>query len=200
MGRAGHRHSQGMNIRETQECIERARNGSRSAFAELVRSHQQFAYGIAFRLLWDAHEAEDIVQETFVRIWRHLHRWNPDQPFTTWMYVIVTNLCRDRLRERKRRPFLRMESEQMEQFEDPAGTLEGPESVDLLNIIGRLTERLSLKQRLVFTLRDLQDLSVQEVAKIAGISEASVKTNLHLARRKLRALLIQEYRITGVEP
>jgi RNA polymerase sigma-70 factor (ECF subfamily) len=189
-----------MNIRETQDCIERARTGSRSAFAELVRSYQQFAYGIAFRLLWDAHEAEDIVQETFVRIWRHLHRWDPEQAFTTWMYVIVTNLCRDRLRERNRRPFLRMESEQMEQFEDPAGIFEAPESVDLLNIVRRLTERLPLKQRLVFTLRDLQDLSVQEVARIAGISEASVKTNLHLARRKLRALLIQEYRITGVEP
>ena len=189
-----------MSNNETSNRVEAARAGNRAAFAELLRSHQQFAYGVAFRFLWDVQEAEDVVQETFVRIWRNLPRFDAEQSFTTWMYAIVTNLCRDRVRDRKRRPSIAMEPDCMAQLEDD-GIQDVATAVageNLLEIIRRLTEGLPLKQRLVYTLRDLQDLSVQEVAGILEISESSVKTNLHLARRKLRGLLVQEYRITGV--
>jgi len=184
---------------ETQRWIRESRQGNRTAFAELVRSHQQFAYGIAFRLLWDAQEAEDIVQETFVRIWRNLGRFDLQRSFTTWMYAIVANLCRDRLRERLRRPSARSAEAPLEELPDPVDLVASVSGGEIQQIVCRLTESLPLKQRLVFTLRDLQDLSVREVATALDISEASVKTNLHLARRKLRYLLTSEYSITGVQ-
>jgi len=196
MGRTGN--PDRMNSRETMELVKGARQGSRAAFTELVRLHQGFVYGIAFQLLWDANEAEDVVQETFVRIWRNLARFDTTRSFTTWAYAIATNRCRDRLRERQRRPSTQMEPEQMNELEGPADVSATVNAAELQEIIRRLTERLPLKQRLVFTLRDLQDLSVREVAAIVRISEASVKTNLHLARRKLRRELTQEYSITGV--
>jgi len=188
-----------MNSQQTLEFLQDAKEGNRSAFAAIVRSHQHLAYGAAYRLLLDVHEAEDVVQETFVRIWRNLYRYDPAKAFTTWMYSIVMNLCRDRLRERRRRPSQALEPSEMEHLPGAQASGVGAEEWELAGIIGRLAEQLPLKQRLVFTLRDLQDLSVEEVASVVGISAASVKTNLHHARRKLRGLLAREYKITGVD-
>lgn len=188
-----------MNSQQTLEFLHHAKEGNRSAFAEILRAHQHLAFGAAFRLLLDEHEAEDVVQETFVRIWRNLHRFDPRKSFTTWMYSIVMNLCRDRLRERRRRPTQRLEPSEMEYLPGAQASGEAAEQWELVGIVGRLAERLPLKQRLVFTLRDLQDLSVEEVARVVGISESSVKTNLHHARRTLRRLLAREYSITGVD-
>ena len=188
-----------MDSQALQDQIEQARRGDREAFAALVRCHQEFAFGVAFRLLWDVQEAEDIVQEAFLRIWQHLPGFDSTRRFTTWMYAIVANLCRDRLRERRRRPSVSVEPAELERLQtalEEAGRL-GEEEVH--QIVRLFSERLPLKQRLVFTLRDLQDLSVAEVASILETSAGSVKTNLHLARRKLRRMLTLEYKITGVE-
>lgn len=188
-----------MDTQALQDRIEQASRGNRDAFAALVRGHQAFAYGVAFRLLWDVQEAEDIVQEAFVRIWQHLPAFDRTRRFTTWMYAIVANLCRDRLRERRRRPSVAIAPAELEglctSLENP-GPMDGDE---IHTIVRQMSERLPLKQRMVFTLRDLQDLSIEEVASILEMSPGSVKTNLHLARRKLRRLLALEYKITGVE-
>jgi RNA polymerase sigma-70 factor (ECF subfamily) len=188
-----------MDTQALQDQIEQARRGDPGAFAALVRCHQDYAYGVAFRLLWDVQEAEDTVQEAFVRIWQHLPAFDRTRRFTTWMYAIVANLCRDRLRERRRRPALTMEPAELERLQSALEDSSGMGDDEIHTILRLLCERLPLKQRMVFTLRDLQDLSVEEVASVLEMSAGSVKTNLHLARRKLRRLLALEYNITGVE-
>jgi RNA polymerase sigma-70 factor (ECF subfamily) len=179
------------------ETLERIRSGDTMAFAALVRDYQACAYALAARLLWREDEAEDVVQEAFVRVWQNIHRYDPSVRFTTWLYRIVTNLCIDHLRARKRR--IPNWSTNTDDEPESAGPdpLEQASRGDLLAIIKSLAEQLPSTQRLVFLLRDLQDLSIDEVAQITGLSEASIKTNLHYARRRLRDQLSREYGIEG---
>jgi RNA polymerase sigma-70 factor (ECF subfamily) len=178
------------------ETISRSRDGDAGAFARIVHEHQSYAYALAVRLLCNEHEAEDVVQESFVRVWINLPRYDVGVAFTTWLYTIVTNLCLDRMRSRKR--IRRFFSSATISDYDIHG-LSGPDSFeslsnrDLVEIVHILTGRLTLTQRLVFTLRDLQQLSIHETAAVTGLSPASVKTHLSAARRRLRDLLQRQY-------
>jgi RNA polymerase sigma-70 factor (ECF subfamily) len=136
------------------------------------------------------------VQESFLRVWKHIDRYDPNQKFTTWLYKIVSNLCVDRFRslKRSRNIFLSRDRDPvMEDLPDERDweTLRSYEQ--LADIIRALSNRLSRTQKLVFTLRDLQDLTVEEVVEITGLSVGSVKTNLHYARKAIRDMLVRHY-------
>lgn len=154
------------------------------------------------RLLCDETESYDVVQETFIRVWNHIHRFDPGRKFTTWMYTIVTNLCLDRLRTIKRNRMLftsRDQDPQIFDIQDDLDLYEIESNEELAGMIKGLTGELPMKQRLVFTLRDLQDLSVEEVSEVAGMSVGSVKTNLHYARRRIRKLMAEKYNVGSLE-
>ena len=181
------------------KCVER----DAQAFERLVRQFQSFAFALAMRLLADEDEAKDVVQECFVRVWTNINRFDQKRKFTTWLYRIVTNLAVDRLRamRRSRRIFFardeHVEPGDAQSTEDIA---EIESNRELAAMINDLTRELPVKQRLVFTLRDLQDLSVEEVAEVATMSVGSVKTNLHYARKRIRRLLALKYNIARLEP
>lgn len=183
-----------MQMGQSDNLPARVRAGDMAAFGDLVRIHQPFAFRLAVRLLCSEDDAEDAVQEAFVRVWRNIDRYDPAARFTTWLYRIVTNLCLDRLRKRKRErhvsdsPGTEGEGQACDlDIEHAAST------ADLVRIIRRIAGDLPETQRLVFTLRDLHDLSIEEVRRITGLSEASIKTNLHYARRALRTRMEAEY-------
>lgn len=148
------------------------------------------------KFLCDEAEASDVVQEAFLRVWKNIDRYDPNQRFTTWLYKIVANLCVDRFRtlQRNRSIFLSRERDpMMEDLPDERdwATLQFHEH--LADIVRTLSKQLSRTQRLVFTLRDLQDLSVEEVVQITGLSVGSVKSNLHYARKSIRDILVRHY-------
>jgi RNA polymerase sigma-70 factor (ECF subfamily) len=182
---------------EKVDILARACNREMAAFEELVRTYQPFAYRLAVRILCSETEAEDVAQEAFVRVWRNIERYDPSVLFTTWLYRIVTNLCLDTLRTRKRQ---RRGHDRLSSDTDPPSgeDIEAAASTaDLVRIIRSIAGDLPETQRLVFTLRDLQDLSIGEVREITGLSEASIKTNLHYARRTLRGRMEIEYGVRG---
>lgn len=171
------------------QVIARSKQGDVWAFRQLVESHQQYAFSLAFRIVCDEDDARDIVQEAFVRIWRHIKDFVPDVKFTTWMYRIVVNLSYDRLKGKRRRGRLFTNWSDIKGLDHQASGLPVDVHVanrDLADKIQTLASRLSPKQRMVFVLRDLQDLTVDEVADIMEISRESVKTNLCHARRHMR--------------
>jgi RNA polymerase sigma-70 factor (ECF subfamily) len=187
----------------TQQLIRRSTEGDLAAFDKLVRSCQPYAYSIAVRLLCNEDEAEEVVQQSFIRVWKYLDRYDQRRKFTTWLYRIVTNLCLDGLRSAKRRSRLFSSIEE----DDHAETIADPQSLDrmysteeAIRAVKALTDRLPTKQKLVFVLRDLEDLPVSEVSEITGLSAGSIKTNLHYARRAIRNLLEREYNIKSIEP
>ena len=164
-------------------------DGDRTAFQSLMESQQSFAYALAFRLLRDEENAKDIVQEAFIRAWKHLGRYRPEVKFTTWLYKIVVNLCYDRLKvDTRRRNVFGVFGARFDQADIPdrRELQEEVEHTDLCNHILRFAKRLPPKENLVFHLRDVLDFSIEEIAEIAGISVGSVKTNLCYARKRIR--------------
>lgn len=179
-------------ISTLEQTITRCKQGDVWAFRQLVELHQQFAFSLAFRIVCDEDDARDIVQEAFIRVWKHLKDFVPEVKFTTWLYRIVVNLSYDRLKgERSRRRLFMPLSKTVEGDRSAVGR---PVDTDVMNRdladrIKTIAHGLPVRQRVVFVLRDLQDLSVQEVAEILGISHEAVKTNLCYARRHIRLSL-----------
>jgi RNA polymerase sigma-70 factor (ECF subfamily) len=157
------------------ELIDRSKRGEIDAFRHLVKRHQGYAFALAFRLVCDEETAKDVVQESFIRIWKHLQEYDPAVKFTTWLYRIVVNLSFDQLKMDKRR----------------GRVIENFVNRDLVERIRRVAARLPLKQQLVFVLRDLNDLSVQETADVLAMSSGSVKANLSYARQTIRKKMEQ---------
>lgn len=179
-------------VQHLAEILDRCIGGDLSAFRPLVEEYQGYAFAVAFRVLCDEEEAKDVVQESFVRVWKNLSHYNREVKFTTWMYSIVTNLCYDRLRSRKKRKTTVVDGVDPSLFASLTAE-DNPERLynnkELAGVITMLTEKLPPKQKIVFVLRDLQGLSVHEVSNILQLSEGSVKTNLVYARRYLREQL-----------
>ena len=172
----------------SEDSIEGSLNGDTSSFKMLVDQYSDYAYRIAFKTLLDKDDAKDVVQESFIRVWKHLGKYRREIKFTTWLYKIVVNICYDKLKSNKRRKAV-MDNINTDNLENINAVSENPEKRmsdnDFAGIISKLAEKLSIKQRMVFVLRDLQNLSIEEVSGILGMSSGSVKTNLFLARKNI---------------
>jgi RNA polymerase sigma-70 factor, ECF subfamily len=184
------------------EVVTRSQCRDLAAFELLVRKYQPYAFSLAMKFLCDEAEASDVVQDSFLRVWNNIDRYDPRQKFTTWLYKIVTNRCVDRFRslKRSRRSFFSRDRDPvMEDLPDERDWERIRSYEQLAEIIQALSNRLSRTQRLVFTLRDLQDLTVDEVVEITGLSIGSVKTNLHYARKSIRDVLVRHYGVVRGE-
>ena len=173
------------------DIIHKCRKRDEKAFKVLVEQFQSYAFSLAFRLVLSEDDAKDIVQESFIRIWRHISHYDSNVLFTTWLYKIVTNLCYDNLKSSKRRNNAKLK------FADHQALLTLGDSVsrnienkDLIRKIRQLSKDLTIKQRMVFVLRDLHEIPVKEVSKILSLSEGAVKTNLYLARLNIRERIL----------
>lgn len=170
-----------------------ARKGDRRAFAELVNLYADKLYQLAYRLTGNRQEAEDVVQETFLRVYRNLERYDEKLKFSTWIYRIAANLCIDRLRKRRAVYSLDAQSgehEDLDGYSMLPGDDRTPESEVLLSetqqLVHRAIESLPPKYKSVAVLRYLQDLSLQEIADVLGIPVTTVKTRVHRAREFMR--------------
>lgn len=176
----------------TESLMDRCKRSDKDAFRQIVERHQEYAFALAFRILCESEDAKDVVQESFIRVWTHRVDYDAGVKFTTWLYKIVINLCYDRLRAKQRREKIFLRSN--DRMEEPAEVYrENPEETaanrDLAERISHLAAKLPEKQRIVFTLRDLHDQTIEEVAASVGISPEAVRTNLCYARAAIRAKL-----------
>jgi RNA polymerase sigma-70 factor, ECF subfamily len=175
-----------------QELILQSRQNNAQAFRKLVEGHQNLVYSLAYRILYNEDDAKDIVQETFIRVWKHLHRFNPELKFTTWLYTIATNLCYDRLKALKRNKGFQNIGNctfQYINFQSAENIETAIINSELGEIIKLFTNDLTPKQKLVFTLRDLEGIEVEEIETITGLSAEKIKSNLYLARQFIRRKL-----------
>lgn len=152
----------------------------RQAFGRLVHEHAARIHGLAHRL-GPPGEAEDLVQETFVRAWRGIHRFRREAELTTWMYRILVNVSRDRYRRRARKAGA-LEARQPPV--DPGAQASRRETLDrVLEAVDQLPPR----QREALTLRARGGLAYAEIARVMGVRVGSVKSHLVAARRALVA-------------
>jgi len=172
------------------EQIQQIIRGDQKAFRVLVENHQQYAFSLAFRLLCDEEEAKDVVQESFIKIWRNIKSYNPKMKFTTWIYKIITNTAIDRLRVIKR-----VGKESMDDATKNPGSIlnyhpdKEYDNQELTQIIRSMSKDLPEKQKLVFVLRDIQGMNSVEVENILDIPADTIKSNLYHARRMVKEKL-----------
>ncbi|MEK8127850.1 RNA polymerase sigma factor SigW [Paenibacillus filicis] len=173
-----------------------ARSGDRAAFAELVELYKDKIFHLAYRMLHNRHEAEEIVQETFLRVYTNLERYDDQQKFSTWIYRIGTNLCIDRLRKRKISYSLDAEmsdGEGSDWYSTLASLDQTPDQQVALSEtqaqIRESIETLPEKYKAVVVLRYLQDLSLQEISDALSMPVTTIKTRLHRGREYLRKKL-----------
>nr|WP_051109267.1 RNA polymerase sigma factor SigW [Paenibacillus ginsengihumi] len=175
-----------------------AKSGDRAAFAELVELYNDKIYHLAYRMLRNRHEAEEIVQETFLRVYMNLDKYDEQQKFSTWIYRIGTNLCIDRLRKRK--PNYSLDAEMSDgDGNDWYSTLPSEEDTPAEQLVLSETQQqiratidtLPDKYKAVVILRYLQDLSLQEISEALSMPVTTIKTRLHRGREFLRKKLEQ---------
>jgi RNA polymerase sigma-70 factor (ECF subfamily) len=163
--------------------VQAALRGDQNAFADLVMRYQTAVYNMAYRMLGDATEAEDAAQEVFVRAWNQLHTFQLDRRFSTWLLSIASHYAIDLLRRRRPQAPLDDVALYVESNEPQPDevALQGEQT----EIVKRMLDKLPEKYRSVTVLRYYNDLSYDEIARITGLTESAVKTQLHRARRML---------------
>ncbi|HEY2200887.1 MAG TPA: sigma-70 family RNA polymerase sigma factor [Solirubrobacteraceae bacterium] len=173
--------------------IARARAGDESAFAQLVTENSARVYGALRRFGLDPQEADEVAQEVFVRAWRGLARFEGRSKFSTWLYRIAFNEAQRRLARRPPPTALHRPGDEQEIAALPDTRGAGPQARILEREFGQMLDRalaqLPPDLRAAVVLRDLEGLSTEEAAAVAGVRQAAFKSRLHRGRMQLRALL-----------
>lgn len=184
---------------EDAELTRRCLAGDERAYRDLVERYRRPVYTLARRMVRSAEDAEDVAQETFVRMFRALDRYDPARPFAAWLFTIATRLCIDHLRRRRVQPvsLTREDSESGESRElDIEDTLPGPEELAARSEEERgtrdLIEGLPEHYRVVVVLRHQQDLSYEEIAEALSLPLGTVKARIHRARALLKERMERE--------
>lgn len=179
-----------------EELIAAAARGEEDAFNELVARYLREVYSFAFRLVGVREEAEDISQETFVKVWKNLKKYDiTSSKFKTWLMRIARNTCVDHLRKRQNIPFSDFDTDEGENALTESLTDEAPLADELVALsqdavmLERAMKELSPRAREVLLLRYQDELSFPEVAAITGSSQNTVKSRHRRALHQLRAIL-----------
>jgi len=172
-----------------EELVAAVQGGDASAFDVLVRRWDRRIQGAAFRVLGSDDEARDVSQEAFFKAFRALGSFKREARFSSWLYQIAMNLCRDRLRRRKGRSYVNLDdvSEALEPaLQERAAALDALESRDVARAVSAAIDGLSAEQREVVILKEYQGLTFPEIAEVLGVPLSTVKTRLYRALGQLR--------------
>ncbi|MCU0647439.1 MAG: sigma-70 family RNA polymerase sigma factor [Gemmatimonadaceae bacterium] len=174
-------------------------DGEPRAFEELVERYQGRLLNFIYRTIGDRDRAEDLTQEVFIRVHRHIGRFDRTKKFSTWIYTIASNLAKNELRNRSRNPMVlfqslreqqRDEEERPIEFEDPASR---PDDLyrkrHLRELVEQSVSRLPEHHREVFVLRELEGKSYEEIADVTGVHLGTVKSRLNRARTAFASLI-----------
>jgi RNA polymerase sigma-70 factor (ECF subfamily) len=181
--------------------LKRLRDRDERAFRELIASHRDRVYNITYRMLGNRAEAEDVAQEVFITVFKTIDTFREESKFSTWLYRVAVNHTKNRIKYLSRRHDRNRDELDESTHSEAASTngaigtprpatpdraLEGAQMEKLLqDAIATLDE----DQRTVVVLRDVEDLSIEEICEITGLADGTVKSRLHRARLVLRKKL-----------
>jgi RNA polymerase sigma-70 factor, ECF subfamily len=183
----------------TEEQLRRLRDRDERAFRELIEEHRDRVYNITFRMLGNRAEAEDVAQEVFISVFKKVDEFRAESKFSTWLYRVAVNHCKNRIKYLARRHDRdREEIDETTPSTGVNGSISGPvpaspakqlESAQMEKLMQEAIANLEDDQRIVVVLRDVEDLSIEEICDITGLPDGTVKSRLHRARLVLRKRL-----------
>lgn len=171
---------------EESTCIARAQRGDRAAFSELVTQYQDRIFRFLLRLTRSQDDALDLTQETFIHAWMALERWRPQARFTTWLFQIARNQAIDLMRRTHKTEFVAWDDDAATTIADPGP---GPDAAlhnrQRLRALDQALLRLPLDQREVLLLREIEDMSYEDIAAVLDLNLGTVKSRIARARAAL---------------
>jgi RNA polymerase sigma-70 factor (ECF subfamily) len=186
---------------EERKLVAAARRGDADAFRDLVKRFQRRAYAVALGMLHDPDDARDICQEAFLKVHRAIATFEGDAQFFTWMYRIVMNLCIDHLRKKRGERIEFDDAQANDEVDDQSGIAPKRLGFDphraladkeLRGRIHGALAKLSAAHRAVLVMREVDGLSYQEMADVAGVSIGTIMSRLFHARKKMQKLLTEQ--------
>ena len=180
------------------EVVQASLDGDSRAFDELVRRYDQRLLNFVYRTIGDRERGEDLVQETFVRVYRHLHRFDQSKKFSTWIYTIASNLAKNELRNRSRNPLVLFQTLKKNwdadhrplEWED---TQYKPDDLfrkrHLRAQVEKAVSQLPEHHRVVFVLREMEGKTYEEIADITNCNLGTVKSRLNRARNNFASII-----------
>ncbi len=177
--------------------LRRLRDRDERAFRELLASHRDRVFNITFRMLGNRQEAEDVAQEVFITVFKTIDTFREEAKFSTWLYRVTVNHCKNKIKYLARRHD--RDREELDEVSVgsngaigapvPAAPDRALEGAQMETLIAEAIGKLDPEQREVVVLRDIEDLSIEEICEITGLPDGTVKSRLHRARLALRKKL-----------
>ena len=175
---------------DERELIRRARGGDQQAFEQLVTLKREKAFRIALNIAGDPEEAADIAQMAFIKLWSSLSKFDENSRFDPWFFRMVVNLAIDAYRKKQRMPHAVTPPADDQPGALPSSAFPGAEAgvmrAEIRTVFNQLATRLSPAQRAVFTLREIEGVPTDEIAKMLGITSSTVRNHLMQARQILQ--------------
>jgi len=182
-----------------EDLIKKSQQGDQKAFEQLIIKYEKKVYTIAYRMMGNHEDASDLAQEAFIKVFRSIKSFRGEASFSTWIYHVVANVCRDQLRKQKVKVNsldepVAYEGERLEkQLQDSGKSPEEKlEENELKAYLQRLINQLPDEYRLVLVLREFMDFSYEEIAGELNITMGTVKSRLNRARTILKNKLLAE--------
>jgi len=169
--------------------INNCRKGKAESFRPIVEYYQQFVFRVAWQICQNRDDARDMVQETFVRLWKNIEKVRYDKSFDAYIKRICINCCYDFLKMNKRR-IIHHENYAIENSSLYHSDENRYEEKEQNELVRKLVTLLPAKQQMIFVLSEFQDYTQEEITELLGITKGQVKSNLYYARKQLREKLI----------
>lgn len=179
--------------------LRRLRDRDERAFRELLELHRDRVFNITFRMLGNKHEAEDVAQEVFITVFKTIDTFREEAKFSTWLYRVTVNHCKNRIKYLARRyDKSRDELDDSTDTDGVNGAVAAPpprapdsalHGQQMERLLQEAIEKLDEDHRIVVVLRDVEDLSIEEICEITNLPDGTVKSRLHRARAELRKKL-----------
>jgi len=178
--------------------VQRFLDGDQRAFGELVRRYDSRLVNFVYRTIGDRERSQDLVQETFIRVYKHLHRFDQSKKFSTWIYTIASNLAKNELRNRSRNPLVLFQTIKKNWDSDHRPLEWEDESMmpddlfrkrHLQEMVEVAVQELPEHHRIVFVLREIEGRSYEEIAEITDTNLGTVKSRLNRARNNFARLI-----------
>ena len=195
-----------MDSRRDRKLVRALRARDEDAFSELVRTYQHKVFNIVFRILGDRHEAEDVAQEVFITVFKHIDSFRGEAKFSTWLYRVATNHARNRVKYLSRRSRKKhqdiLDTPEGDMADNPLGSQmarpdKQAQAHELEEIIQQGLAALGGEHREIIVLRDIENLTYQEISEITGLAEGTVKSRLFRARVALKTYVKEHYEFEG---
>ncbi len=185
-----------LSLQET-SLIEQSKAGDIESFEQLIVIHQKKVFNIAYRMLGNLEDANDVTQEALVKAYRGIKKFNGKSSFSTWLYSITNNACIDYIRKNRKTNLIYLDRKyeredgiyemQLDSEEDTPEELF--EKKEVQNLVHESINKLNEDHRRVIILRDIEEFSYKEIAQIINCSEGTVKSRISRARNNLKAII-----------